>query len=251
MTEVVPMKKLLLASIVTLLVAPAAAADLGRPTYKAPSPAPVFNWTGCYVGGHAGGLWSSKYWYNHQAGTATLGRSDGGHDANGFVGGAQAGCDYQFAGGFVIGVAGDYAWSNADGSNRRILFAGSNHSKIDSLASVTGRLGFAADRLLGYLKGGVAWERDDLYFTNAVEITTGTASAIRTGWTLGIGGEYAFTNFLSGFVEYSYYDFGNRDTSFAVTPAGTFVYGIDEAKSVVKGGINIRFGGVGPVVARY
>jgi outer membrane immunogenic protein len=79
-----------------------------------------------------------------------------------------------------------------------------------------------------------------------------TASESRGGWTIGVGGEYAFTNFLSAFVEYNYYDFGNRDLTF-VTPSDSFVVGIDETKSVLKGGLNFRFGGLwgAPVVARY
>jgi outer membrane immunogenic protein len=122
-------------------------------------------------------------------------------------------CDYQFAGGFVIGVAGDYAWTDADGSNVSLLFPGfTNHSKVESLASVTGRIGFAWDRFLGYVKGGGAWERDEYDFTNGVII--GTVGETRSGWTVGIGGEYAFTNFVTGFIEYNYYDFGNRDLTF-------------------------------------
>ena len=42
--------------------------------------------------------------------------------------------------------------------------------------------------------------------------TFATAGETRGGWTVGVGGEYAFTNYLSGFVEYNYYDFGTRDT---------------------------------------
>src|SRR5919108_6474371 len=98
-----------------------------------------------------------------------LRRSDGSHRADGFVGRVQAGCDYQFAGGWVIGVAGDYAWTDAGGSHFSPLFPGSvNHTRIDSLASVTGRLGYGWDRFLGYVKGGGAWERDKHDFSNGV-----------------------------------------------------------------------------------
>lgn len=249
------MKKFLLASIAVFAVAPAFAADMGvrQPAYKAPPPPPpvYWSWTGCYVGGHAGGLWATKDWYDRQPGSATFGRSDGGHDANGFLGGLQAGCDYQFAGGFVVGIAGDYAWTNADGSSASVLFPGFiNHSRVNSLASVTGRVGYSWDRFLGYVKGGGAWERDEYSFATG-GVVTGTASETRSGWTVGVGGEYAFTNFLTGFVEYNYYDFGNRDRTFTGA-GGSFVYGIDETKSVVKGGLNLRFGGAGaPVAAKY
>jgi hypothetical protein len=161
------MKKFVLTGFVALLLAsPAMAADLRvrQPVYKAPPPPPpvYFSWTGCYVGAHVGGLWARKDWAVRDPGNVFFGQSDGSHDADGWLGGLQAGCDYQFAGGFVIGIAGDYAWANADGSNASLLFPGvTNHTKVKSLASVTGRIGYAWDRFLGYVKGGGAWERDE------------------------------------------------------------------------------------------
>ncbi len=92
---------------------------------------------------------------------------------------------------------------------------------------MTGRVGYAWDRFLRYVKGVVAWEGDDHSYTDGV--TTGTVSATRNGWTIGVGGEYAFTNFLSGFVEYNYYEFGSRDLTFVDNIGGTYVYGIDAA----------------------
>ena len=79
-----------------------------------------------------------------------------------------------------------------------------------------------------------------------------SVSATRSGWTIGVGGEYAFTNYLTGFIEYNYYDFGSRDLTFAGT-GGPFIYGIDETKSVLKAGLNFRLGGWGkaPIAARY
>jgi outer membrane immunogenic protein len=249
------MKRLLLTTVaLTALVAgPAMAADLSRPLYKAPPPPPppVWSWTGCYIGGHVGGLWARKDWQDRDPLSITFGSNDGSHDANGWLGGVQAGCDYQFAGGFVIGIAGDYAWADANGSHASILFPGfTNTTDVKSLASVTGRIGYGWDRFLGYVKGGGAWERDDFSYSNGVIV--GTASNTRSGWTIGIGGEYAFTNFLTGFVEYNYYDFGRRDITFVDNGPGSFIYGIDERKSVLKAGLNLRFGGwAAPVSARY
>jgi outer membrane immunogenic protein len=247
------MKRILLTAVAlaALLSAPAVAADLRpAPVYKAPPPAPVYSWTGCYVGGHVGGLWAHKEWFDGEPNSGSFGRSDGTHDPSGFLGGAQGGCDYQFAGGFVIGVAGDYAWTDAHASNASILFSGgwTNHSKLKSLASVTGRVGYAWDRFLGYVKGGGAWVRDDLVETD--NLTPGTARLTRSGWTIGVGGEYAFTNVLSGFAEYDYYDFGKRSALFNYTNDSTYHFLIKQTASVFKAGLNLRWG-AGPVVARY
>jgi outer membrane immunogenic protein len=247
------MKKKFLATVAlsALLAAPAMAADLSRPVYKAaPPPVYGYSWTGCYIGGNAGGLWAHKEWFDHDPRSTTFGQSDGTHDPSGFIGGVQGGCDYQFAGGFVIGIAGDYDWTDADASSTSVLFGGqTNHTKVRSLASVTGRVGYAWDRFLGYVKGGGAWEKDDYDYTFGGGFI-GTASQTRSGWTVGIGGEYAFTNYLTGFAEYDYYDFGNRDALFLQNDGLTFNYGIKETKSVFKVGLNLRWG-AGPVVAKY
>jgi outer membrane immunogenic protein len=249
------MNRLILAgaAVGALLTGSATAADMRIRKAPPPPPAPpvFFSWTGCYIGGHIGGLWAEKEWFVRDPNfPEVFGQSEGTHDADGFLGGVQAGCDYQFAGGFVIGIAADYAWTDAEGSNVSLVFGDENHSKVESLASVTGRIGYAWDRFLLYVKGGGAWEEDEYHYINS---DIGRASETRSGWTVGVGGEYAFTNFLTGFIEYNYYDFGTRDLTFVEPDAETYIAGIDETKSVLKAGLNFRFGGWGktPVVARY
>jgi outer membrane immunogenic protein len=249
-------KRLLLASVAlaTLIMAPAIAADLRRPpppVYRAPPPVVrIFTWTGCYIGGHVGGLWARKEFADTTLGGPFFGEAD--HDVSGWLGGVQAGCDYQFAGGWVIGIQADYAWTSAEASHISVLDPSLTiQTQIESLGSVTARLGYAWGRFLGYLKGGAAWERDNFDVFNNVTLATLAVSGDRrrTGWTVGVGGEYAFTNYLSGFVEYNYYDFGSRDITFS----NGGILDINETKNVVKAGLNFRFGGWSeyPVAARY
>jgi outer membrane immunogenic protein len=252
------MRKLLLGTAALIvLVSPAISAETRAPVFKIPPPViPVWSWTGCYGGGHAGGLWAkAKEWIVRTPGGSFFGQSLGGHDADGPLGGVQAGCDYQFAGGFVTGIQGDYAGTNAEGSHDSALeFGVAYHSKVKSLASVTGRIGYAFDRFLGYVRGGGAWERDDYWATTIVLGTAYTARETRSGWTIGVGGEYAFTNVLSGFVEYGYYDFGTRRISFTpqIVGLGPAFVDIKETKSVMRAGLNFRFGSyAAPVVAKY
>ncbi len=230
------------------------AADLPAraPMYRAPPPVVTyFSWTGCYIGGHVGGVWVQKDW-SVGAGDPFFapGQNFGSHDANGWLGGAQAGCNYQ-VGGWVFGLQGDYAWTDASGSGADLLNgAGSTiASNVKGLASVTGRVGYAWDRFLGYVKGGGAWEKDEYTATSAGFI--GTASQTRSGWTVGIGGEYAFTNNFTGFVEYNYYGFGNKSVTLIDQFGGIYdVADIKENKSVVKVGLNWKFG-ASPVVGKY
>jgi outer membrane immunogenic protein len=242
------MRKFLLGTAGLMAFAsPSISADMRFPVYKARRPVvSVWNWSGCYAGGHVGDLWAkSMKWIVATPGGDFYGQSLGEHELDSWVGGVQAGCDYQFAGGFVIGLQGDYAFAKGKGSHDSAREIGvAYHSRVKSLASVTSRIGYAWDRFLGYVRGGGAWERDNYWATTIVLGTAYTARETRSGWTVGLGGEYAFTNFLSGFIEYNYYDFGARDIAFTPQIAGlnpAFV-DIKEAKSVVRAGLNIRLG---------
>src|SRR6516165_9380590 len=245
------MKKLLLAGVaVTALFAGSAnAADLARPApvyVPRPVVVPLFTWTGCYAGGNGGGLWAADTW------TDTIFGGFGSNTASGGLGGLQGGCNYQ-VGAWVFGIQGDYDWTNATNDTTNVFlsnFTGrtvTNHREIDSLASVTGRVGYAWDRFLGYVKGGGAWVRGSASFQVA-GVTTATASDTRGGWTIGVGGEYAFTNWLSGFVEWDYYRF-ERDNpgGLVCTPAvcgGVFTNNLEIQTNinVVKAGLNLKFG---------
>jgi outer membrane immunogenic protein len=243
------MRKFLLATAALIAFAgPAIAADMRAPVYKAPPPVvPAWSWTGCFVGGHAGSLWTKQDWTNLTPGGDFFGAWLGRHQANSWLGGVQAGCDYQFAGGFVIGIQGDYAWTDAAGSHDSAREIGvAYHSKAKSLASLTGRAGYAWDRFLGYVRGGGAWQRNDYSASTIILGTVYAGTETRSGWTVGVGGEYAFTNVLSGFVEYSYYDYGTGRVPLTPLLAGLRpgLVDVKESTSVVRAGLNIRFGGL-------
>jgi outer membrane immunogenic protein len=230
------MKKMLLTgtALLTLVSGSAMAADLSRPApapvyTKAPMMMPAFTWTGCYIGGNGGGLWAKKDWTDAGVAQSSV-------DVSGGLAGGQVGCNYQVTT-WVFGIQGDYDWSSASSNATDGINIGlTDSSKIKSLASVTGRVGYAWDRYLGYVKGGGAWESSDFSITGLT-----TVSDTRTGWTIGVGGEYAFTDWLTGFVEYDYYDFGTKSNTF--TGAFTEVTDIKETNSVAKAGLNFKFGG--------
>ena len=53
----------------------------------------------------------STKWIVRTPGGAFCGESLGDHEVNGGLGGVHAGCDYQLAGGFVVGIQGDYSFA--------------------------------------------------------------------------------------------------------------------------------------------
>src|SRR5689334_14754174 len=149
------MKKILFATVALLVVgaaAPAVGADLGnRNYYKTPAPAyaaPIYNWTGFYVGGHIGGAFSSD---NNFSGLAT------GNNGNGrFLGGVQVGADWQFAPNWVLGAQGQYSWVGGSvGAAFPGGFAYNNRQR--GIGSVTGRFGYTWGPGLVYVKGGYAF----------------------------------------------------------------------------------------------
>jgi opacity protein-like surface antigen len=145
--------------------APAAATMTAATSAPAPppvyAPAPVYNWTGFYVGGNLGFGW------NHGSFSDPLGNTLTPTTSGQFLGGGQVGLNYQFWSGVLIGAGADFDWlPNTDISSTALLVnppgvpTGSTASVTvnnRSLTTITGRLGYAWDRVLLYGKGGGAW----------------------------------------------------------------------------------------------
>ena len=216
----------------------ASAADLARPVYKAPpslySPAPVFSWTGFYVGVHGGYGWSN-FSGTDPTGTATA-------QAKGWLAGGQLGYNYQ-TGSFVIGVEGDFSWSDVKNVQPNPLGLGGGQASLknDYFATAALRLGYAFDRWLVYGKGGAAWTRDKFDITNGVGgFANGTFN--RVGWMAGGGVEYAFWNNVSAKIEYNYLSFKSIDEvlttggGLAAAPAS-----VSLNSHLLKLGLNYRF----------
>lgn len=209
------------------------AADLPRPVYKAPllSPVPVFSWTGFYIGGHVGYGWSR--W----TGTSTFGTDS--VDGKGWLGGAQAGYNYQ-AGNWVFGVEGEYTWSDVKYTTP--IFAGTLSLKNDYYITAAARIGYAFDRFLVYAKGGAVWSRDKWDVTDGIGgFANGNFN--RTGWLLGGGLEWAFWGPVSAKLEYNYLNFGSVNENLT-TGGGLTVSGNPSVKEYVhllKLGLNYRF----------
>ena len=241
------MKKLLLATVALVaLGAPALAADLAaRPYAKAPPiAAPIYNWTGFYIGGHVGAAFGNG---DNTFNGLVIGNND---DAR-FLGGVQAGFDYQFAPNWVLGVEGQYSWlGNNNGS--WVFPTGHVYSNDQrGIGSVTGRLGYTWGPALLYVKGGYAFSdnRETLFLAGA-PVTFALDGNHKDGWTVGAGLEYLFAQNWSAKAEYQYYDFGNARfvTPAALAPFGSF----RNDEHTVKVGINYRFNfGGGPIVAKY
>jgi outer membrane immunogenic protein len=241
------MRKLLSGAALLALTAgaPVFAADLA---VKAPPLAPpAFSWTGCFIGAHLGGVISQDRT------TSTLGNSASFGSA-GFVGGGQVGCDYQFAGGWVVGAEGRAAWTSLQNTHAGtvrfpaigVIVPSQFTLKNDFLASATARLGYSvADRWLVFVRGGAAWTNqkvDDAFIRPFGPAVDPTATDTRTGWTVGTGVDWAFAPHWSATLEYNYYNFGN-DSLLLTDNIGTrvTVFSLKDNIHAVTTGVNYHF----------
>src|ERR1700679_1036540 len=123
--------------IVTLGMAPALAADLPARTYsKAPvMVAPIYDWSGFYIGLNGGGASSREcYTITSVAGAAVTPNSEGCHNATGGLAGGQIGYRWQAAN-WVFGVEAQGDWANLKGSNSSLnaIIPYMNQTKIDRI----------------------------------------------------------------------------------------------------------------------
>jgi outer membrane immunogenic protein len=272
---------------IALAAGPALAADL--PTRKGPPVAPVvyapvFTWTGFYVGINAGGAWSSR---NNNAsfpvgfnganaavptylGFALLNNAvNNNNNRSGFTGGGQVGYNYQI-GSFVIGGEADINYLSTGGRNNFFTspfyygdplgplplpvgvvgglgdpYSGyyqfvrsNNRNNNNYFGTVRARLGWAIDRTLLYLTGGLAYGGNhnnngglvaywgqprvvggpigapNFYYGNFLNNNNNN----NIGWTVGAGAEYAFTNNWTVKLEYLYANFGGNNHNLLVGP---------------------------------
>jgi len=236
-----------LISIVTcgvLGAAPAEAADLPvkAPISRAVA-APVFSWTGCYVGVNGGGAWVKRSnslsitndplnpAFNPQLIPSVAANGTGSLNSSGPTGGAQAGCNYQ-SGTFVWGGEADFDWMN-----QRQSFGGrffyppvggipsayqlNTTEKVSWLSTFRARLGaVVADRVLLYATGGLAvaeFSSSQSFFDEFGAVGgAGSISKVKVGWAAGAGAEFAISMDWSLRAEYLFAQFGGDSNNWVL-----------------------------------
>src|SRR5215470_2379475 len=221
-----------------LCIGSAQAADLPparRPAAVAPvayAP-PVYNWSGIYVGGNLGAGFADSSWSDPFTGAHNT------FSKSGFIGGGQIGANWQINA-LVLGIEGDFDWTGLKGSGHD---SAGNTINTDTqwTSTVTGRIGAAFDRLLVYGKGGVAFAHVNEGL-NDIFGGAGSTTQTRTGWTAGVGLEYAFAQNWSARIEYDYLGFGSETLNFATTNSPVYNSNASLNVQEVKAGINFKFG---------
>lgn len=252
------MKKILLGASALVAVAsitPASAADLAaRPYTKAPPMvAPVFDWSGFYIGANGGWATQRNCWTST---TGILG-PEGCSDADGGTAGGQIGYRWQSAS-WVFGLEAQGNWADLRGSNGSLLFVDAfgvplnNQSRVDAFGLFTGQVGWAFNNTLLYVKGGAAVVDDSYRIFDSTGALVGRANDdTRWGAVVGAGLEFGFAPNWSAGVEYDHIFLGDRNVNFT-DPVFGAPFGSDNISGdvdMVTVRVNYRWGG--PVIGRY
>jgi outer membrane immunogenic protein len=283
-------------AVASLLTTSAFAADLApRPYTKAPPPiVVVYDWNGFYIGGNAGYSWGRARTDGNLSGTQSVSEFrtagptllpgfpvvtalgtvplTGRANVNGFVGGGQAGYNWQ-RGTWLFGLEADLQGSDERGRSDVCVVAGcalgsgilTANYKLDWFGTARGRIGFLpTDRVLLYATGGLAYGG----VSATAPLIPLSWGSTRAGWTLGVGAEAAIDQHWSVKLEYLYMDLGNVGSSGSTattvtnalntplpgfntvtTTSLTSAFNTRFTDNILRVGVNYRFGG--PIVAKY
>lgn len=220
------MKKFVLTSLLAAVAAPAPACA-----------SPIFTWSGFHLGAQVGYAWGDAKF------ALTTPLLNDSRSPVGALGGVHAGYNLQ-VGSFVAGVEGDLELADARGSAPYVIPTVGNPliyvfgSRMGAQGSARLRAGYAVDRALFYVTGGVAQAK--LEYSGFHSGSLASVSRARLGYTVGAGVEYALTDRISARAEYRFTDFRKSGVSFRIP----LVIGEAETSGhAIRVGVSFRLGG--------
>lgn len=227
------LNRLLLAAVLAAgLTGTATAADLRVKAAPAlMSPVPAVNWTGFYVGVHAGGIWGDTGDF------VSIGGPPVSIDSSGFLVGVHAGYDYQLPNNWVLGVRIAVPFV-ASGSNRvsdPVFPAFSYSSDLQWAVALTGSVGYSFGQWLPYVGGGLVFGEGE--GTVAGTPFPGTSTQTHTGYTLLAGVRYMVTPRWWVALQYNYTDFDSQTYVFPFGVTRT----VDFSSNSLVGMVSYRF----------
>jgi len=184
-----------------------ASAALALATISSTPATAAGQWSGFYIGGHAGGLWgdidtthvsNNVDFYNFAAGSTFD------FSPSGVLGGAQLGYNFQMSS-FVFGI--ELSGSASDLDETQLHgWDDVETAESDWNASASARAGFAWQNSLLYIKGGyaVADIQHSVADDSGVERGTFSSSENHGGYTVGGGFEHMLSPDVSFGLEYNF-----------------------------------------------
>jgi outer membrane immunogenic protein len=238
-------------------ISAASAADIARPIVgkepPPPPPAPVYNWSGFYLGANVG-LGFGRSLTNFSAIT----NSESQYLGNlGVLGGGQIGYNIQWDK-LVVGAEADIQDASLDDSRTCMLLCTPQFNrfaqfdqKLGWFGTVRGRIGLADGPVLSYFTGGLAYGEVETNLNGMIGIGARGSFSLdetRTGWTIGSGIEAALGGNWTAKLEYLYLDLGTQTAAAAFGPATTTLSS-EIHEQIVRAGLNYRIGAAGTYAA--
>ena len=273
------MKKFLLASVLGLvsITGSAMAADYAAPAYKAPPPAPYYNWSGYYIGFNIGGQWDTvERTFGVAPNTVVGGFQNGGPfstDSNDGIFGTHLGLQYQF-GYWVLGIeaalsAGFHEMRSVSGvlPTPGFTAATTGEHKITNIWTVGPKIGYAFDRWMIYGTGGYAQANLKGTYCSTATGLCGVPTSIQNGasrndgWFAGLGVDYmvhkgSLVDVIIG-AEYQHWDVDSK-SAFCFSLAGCGVptgadYNLAAHGDIFRAKLTIKYNpwNYGSVYAKY
>jgi outer membrane immunogenic protein len=246
-------KNIILGAVAALVLGPTAALAADLPV-KAPPPVVIYDWTGFYIGGAAGGSIGTTDHIDVATGLSEA----AGFNMTGWLAGGTLGYNWQVAS-FVVGFEGDASWVSETGRNADIGPNGLNFlgpsggpaftstTKETWVATARGRAGYAVNNLLFYATGGYAAAGAEAGVKDSdTNLLLASATSTHSGWTAGGGLEWGFLPNWSAKFEVLYMKFNSAAFN-TIQAEGPRTVPLTD--TIARAGVNFRFGG--PVVARY
>jgi outer membrane immunogenic protein len=206
-----------------------AAVVLVAPVTGAQAQTAAFSWTGFYIGANAGYAMGDGSVADLFCDGVTPGNCPDGPggppgtyiatlDSGDFAGGGHVGGNYQFDGGFVLGVEADLGTGGSYESNfifgENLGYTGPNPDATGQIdLGLTGsarlRAGMAMERFLPYVTAGVAFAAMEASIADTSNPAANRAAEGNfLGYTVGGGADYAVTDNLIIGAEYRFSDYG-------------------------------------------
>ena len=249
------MRRVAVVAAATLMMSTAALAD-GGPSYRrAPAAyAPVFTWTGLYLGTNIGYGWGDNDPVGVRVAPGNALDTVGRLESEGWFAGGQIGYNYQI-GSIVLGVEADIQGSDISAGFGPVNFNGNiagvfaGDSTIEMFGTLRARVGVAVDRMLLYVTGGYAWANIGYNVSGVIPqgVFDIRENTMFSGFVVGGGVEWAFAPNWSMKAEYQWINLGREDFSAQVLVGGAptgFTAHTSATPEIqtFRLGVNYRFG---------
>jgi outer membrane immunogenic protein len=225
---------------------------------------PQCSWTGFYIGINGGYGGGNLTWKDTDFPGESNAEIVAKHNTDSFFGGGTIGYNREFNNWLVVGVEGDFNWSDLGGHNRRTIGGPpANEEEIETktqdtsndwMATIALRVGVTSmnNKLLSYVKGGAVIEQWNYDSTNDETLLQSTGfthdsfhtDETRVGPMVGCGMEYMINCHWTAKAEYNHMFLGTDTINGSATDDGVRQpesFDVEINQDTVKFGLNYKF----------